>query len=327
MRRGRVTMIRFKRQPLHARPDTTLAIVFSFVGPGLAIALQADLIVGTATGKVYHTHPDCASLKKIAPENRVTFASVAMAEREGRRLCKTCEKLLARDSGAADKRKQPPKEPTATQPGASDATDGGNSTARVVKVLSGGTLVLDTGEKAMLQGVGIPLKQQEMARECQAAMSERALSQAVGFISRDGAPARDVHGRLKVHIIFNPGEPELGAVLISEGLAWAEPEVVFTRIFPYDKAEAEAWEKGKGIWKRLEGPAGQREVLVGRFARNYHPVNCRHEPLLIEPTRITINEAKARRLVPCDRYQMPKESSDATVSKSTRDKGTHEEKE
>ena len=327
MRRGRVTMIRFKRQPLRARPDTALAIVFSFVGPALAVALQADLIAGTASGKVYHTHPDCASLKKIAPENRVTFASVAMAEREGRRLCKTCEKLHARENGGADGKKQVKKEPTSTQPGASDATDGGNSTARVVKVLSGGTLVLDNGEKAVLQAVGIPLKQQEMARECHAAMSERALNQAVGSISREGVPIRDAHGRLKVHIIFNPGEPELGAVLISEGLAWAEPDVILTRIFPYDKAEAEAWEKGKGIWKRIEGPAGQREVLVGRFARNYHPVNCRHEPLLIEPARITINEAKARRLVPCDRYQMPKESSDATVSKSTRDKGTHEEEE
>lgn len=320
-------MIRFKRQLLRTRPGAASAIVFVFIGPVLALALQADLIVGTASGKVYHTHPDCASLKKIAPENRVSFTTVAMAEREGRRLCKTCEKLHTRDADRSAEKRPSESKPTSTQPDGSNTLDKAISSARVVKVLPGGTLLLDNGEKAMLHGVGMPGERQELARECHKMLNERASSGAVTTISRDESLMRDSLGRLCIHVVLASDGSDLGASLISEGLAWADPSTRMVRAYQYEKYEMEAWEKGKGIWKRLDGPAGQREVLVGRFAPCFHAVNCRHEVHLTEPTRITLNEAKARRLKPCDRYQMPREQTDATVSKSTREKGTHEEKE
>ncbi|MBI5764641.1 MAG: thermonuclease family protein [Planctomycetes bacterium] len=320
-------MIRFKRQPVRVRPDTALAIVFSFIGPVLALALQTDLIVGTASGKVYHTHPDCTSLKKIAPENRVSFTSVSMAEREGRRLCKTCEKLHARDGDRPGATKQSENKPASTQPDVANTSDGTIVSARVVKALPGGTLVLDNGDKAALHGVGVPVERQEMARECLKALSEQAPIGTVTAISRDESPVRDSLGRLCVHVVLASDGSDLGASLIREGLAWADPSTRPLRGSQYEKCEMEAWEKGKGIWKRLDGSAGQSDVLVGRFAPYFHPVNCRHEVHLTEPTRITLNEAKARRLKPCDRYQMPRLPSDATVSKSTLEKGTNEEKE
>ncbi len=306
-----------------------MVVVFVYAGSAAAKLPISDPIIGAANGKVYHTHPDCYSLKKIAAENRVTFGSVAMAEAEGRRQCKTCEKLHAKDAATKDGSTSNSEKTQSTQPSGPKWTNEDRTSVRVKTVLPGGTLILEKGEKATLVGVCFPLVRQEGAKETVRRVEERVSGVTVLLVGNTNQFGRDSLGRMRVSIQPSEGRPDLGAELIAEGLAWCDSTMDFSGHAEYLKKEKEAWEKGKGIWKRLDGGAGKREVLVGRYAAHYHPVDCRHEAHLIESNRITLNEAKARRLTPCDLYRTPEPATgeDASVRRSFQDKGTHEEKE
>jgi hypothetical protein len=51
----------------------------------------AAAIIGNKDSKIYH-QADCKMGAKIKPENKVTFASKAEAEKAGYKACKTCSK-------------------------------------------------------------------------------------------------------------------------------------------------------------------------------------------------------------------------------------------
>lgn len=305
------------------------AVVLVWTGLAIATLPTVDPIIGAANGKVYHTHPDCSAIKMITAENRVTFATVEQAETEGRRLCKSCEKLHAKNADQKSKVKSIAGKPRTTQPAVTKQTIDDRTNVRVKSVLPGGTLLLDKGEKATLAGVSFPLERQEMAAEAVRRVEERVNGVMVTLIWNANQYGRDSLGRMKISIQPSEGRPDLGAELIADGLAWCDTSVDFPGRAEYLKKEKEAWEKGKGIWKRLDGAAGKREVLVGRYATHYHPVDCGHEAHLIDSSRVTLNEAKARRLTPCETYQMTDADGqdDATARQTPKNKSTHEEKE
>jgi len=45
------------------------------------------------------------------------------------------------------------------------------------------------------------------------------------------------------------------------------------------------------------------KVVTGRGAIAYHEARCDHVKLLTEPREIELNEARARRLVPCEHFR------------------------
>lgn len=307
-----------------------ICFALATASPGLAGPDEpsGSAITGSANGKVYHIEPKCSAARKISAESRVTFASVAEAESQGRRLCKVCERLRAKQNKPAEPAKEAePSEPAKEQqPG-----DGGSpkprepnparsaSPAKVRKVLPGGTLVLESGDKVRLMGITCPAEGQPMAGETVAAIEKRVRGHAVAveyFKAEDGTRLRDLHGRALVLLGLDEKRPDLGAELILLGLAWVDRDGAFPNRPLYLGKESEAAASNIGIWRRLDGPAGQEAVVCGKFARQFHPTNCPHIEHMIDPLQITLNEARARRLVPCDRFRA--DSSGSSPSSAAR---------
>lgn len=287
----------------------------------------ADLVVGTKEGRVYHTQPECPSAKKIAVENRVTFKTASEAQAEGRRLCKTCEMLVAVAARPSDNNTGPTKpgqgQPPPATPKPTESELG--RAVHVKRVLAGGTVELDTGDKLRIEGLCLPQVGQDQAEEAVSFIQERLRGSKVRVSPRvgdDNAPIRDDLGRITGRLYLDDQKPDLADQLVAAGLAWAN------RCDPGDvgyylSLETEAWQKSRGIWKRFEGPAGRTEVLVGRYGLSYHPLGCPHAGHLTAISTITLNEAKARRLTPCDCYPAVVPISH-TASKSNNAKEKHE---
>lgn len=301
---------------------------------------------GSKDSKVYHTDAACPSGKKIIAENRIPFKSAADAEEQGRRLCRTCERRRASDKTreARDATAPPPPPPTdeparekrasrgkhaASQP--ADRTRNGTSTSdgarslidparqmTVRQVLPGGALVLDNGEKAHLLGVCSPEDRQPLAAEAVAHIEKLVKSRKCEQ-SWDGPASRpelrNENGQLLLYVAAGPNRIDLGGELIEKGLAWADRDRPCAKTDDYIAREQHAWSEGRGIWRRLDGVAGQARVLAGQYARYYHPIDCPHEVHLNEPSEITVNEAKARRLAPCCFYRAG--SSVAAIARET----------
>ncbi len=277
-------------------------------------------IIATKRSKVYHTRPDeCSSAKKIGAENKVHFVSKEEAEESGRRLCKRCEAL---DLKEQESRKPPPpgepepdepsdegsrprdpvRPPPSTEPSAALP-----EFVRVSEVLAGGTLVLDTGEKATVLGVICPERGQPAAREAVRFLTEQTQGRTIR-VDHDGSPClgdgRDALGRLMVYVTPEGDGRDLGGELIFQGYAWLDRDVRFDRQAEYARHEAEAWRAGRGIWARAENVnAGGEEVVIGRHAWNYHRPKCPHVAHLSNPLTMSLDEAKGRRLTPCSDYR------------------------
>jgi endonuclease YncB( thermonuclease family) len=303
--------------PFRALSPRWQVISILFLCVGLSRTAQAQTLYGTQTGKVYHNNLECPSGKKILEENRIKFADSKEAEDQGRRLCKTCQRM-------ASKKNPPPKptegkplapaEPT-SRPAKKTATSRpAIDPAHLIKITSiqaGGTLTLDTQEKARLLGVCLPERGQPFCDEAIELLEaqHRIRKCVTSWDDSQKVPTRDGYGRLQYYLKPVNGGSDLGAALLNEGLAWVDWEHSFGKQTGYFDLEYQAWVANRGMWKRLNGVAGMEKVETGRHAREYHPANCPHHAHLIESVTITINEAKARRLVPCAYYHTPFEKA------------------
>ncbi|MCB9853991.1 MAG: hypothetical protein H6819_12895 [Phycisphaerales bacterium] len=285
---------------------------------------MADTIVGTTSGKVYHNHPDeCGSAKRIQPDNITRFASKEEAERAGRRQCRSCAKL---DAKAAESRPRDDASQQGSRRGedssargvapvgpvrtASDRSVVSPSISRlpqlahVTRVIDGGTLELDTHDKACLLGVIVPMRGQPAARDAQRFIKEQTRDRLMKLSAPEPLNdpiGRDALGRWRVSIAPEGGR-DLAGELLFHGYAWLDRDRLTARTAEYARLEETAWSARRGIWRQLEGEAGQRIVATGRGATAYHDAKCEHVPHLTDPMQLTINEARARRLVPCSEY-------------------------
>lgn len=283
---------------------------------------SGDAVLGTKRGKVYHTHSEaCGSARMIGGANRVWFKSTEEAEKAGRRLCKRCQALDRKAKEAEEKvRNEPePSEPKKKagreRPGRSSTSRPAEKTApvvlpelaRVAAVLTGGTLVLDDGDKATLLGVVCPGSGQPRAKATVKWIREQTDGLTVQLVY-DNLPCsvqrRDALGRRLVYVTLGLDGRDLGAELLRKGHGWLDRSVQFQRRSAYVFRETEAWRRGWGIWKRQTGPSGQEEVVTGRHAWAYHRPGCTHLQHLVGLLRMTLNEAKERRLVLCGEYRV-----------------------
>jgi endonuclease YncB( thermonuclease family) len=284
--------------------------------------------VGTKNGKVYHLYPaECSTARRINAENIVRFASAEEAERAGRHLCKTCEKIRAKllaekMTGRSDKKggQTETARPGGDKPSATTRSADPEAPssavpqfARVKNILPGGTLELDVGEKVRLQGVVCPAGSQPLAKEAARFLEEQTRGRTVqlSFDSPACLPSqRDACGRLVAYLMPQPDGRDLGGELIFQGYAWLDREAMFDRQSEYARREEEAWRDQRGVWKPLEGEAGKQEVVTGRFAMHYHDAKCPHAALLTGKITMTLNEAKSRRLPPCPLYRAKRRADD-----------------
>ncbi len=283
----------------------------------------AESIIGTAKGKVYHNHPEkCSSAKRIQSDNVTRFESRADAERAGRRQCRSCAKI---DKDAAAKSEADTRTPSQPPSGgaskavipqkpvrlATDSTATSQSGVRLPqlvhakRIIDGGTIELDTGDKAGLLGIVVPNRGQPAARDACRFIKEQTHDRLLK-LSLPAAPGdtmvRDALGRWRVSI--NPqGGRDLAGELVFQGYAWLNRGRFTSRSEEYSRLEEAAWSAGRGIWRQLDGDDGQRIVMTGRGATEYHDKKCAHVPHLTDPMQLAINEARARRLVPCDDYR------------------------
>lgn len=297
--------------------------------PALSVSAAPDAsggsVLGTKRGKVYHTHSEaCGSARMIGEANRVWFKSIAEAVKAGRRLCKRCETLDRKAEEAEEAAKEARAEPPPPEPKrkSGEERSGRSSTsrpaemsapaalpelARVTVVLTGGTLVLDNGDKATLLGVICPESGQARAKATAKWIREQTDGLTVQLV-HDVLPCsvqrRDALGRRLVYVRLGPRGRDLGAELLRKGYGWLDRSVQFQRRSAYILREGKAWRKGWGIWKRQTGPSGQEEVVTGRHAWAYHRPGCSHLQHLVGLLRMTLNEAKERRLVPCGAYRV-----------------------
>jgi endonuclease YncB( thermonuclease family) len=268
-------------------------LVLSIVAP-----LRADSVIAAVEGKVYHSEADCVALRKVESVNRLVYKTAAEAEAAGLRRCKLCERRAARRTQADSSEKLDRKPPATTQPDRSDS-----NSVEIESISSEADFLLKDGDRLSLLGVAMPLSGQEGHDEA-VAILRKQLTAGTAISTRPlGGIERDDFGRLLAYLEAGDDRQDLGCLLISSGLAWPRANCEHPHRGDYLRLEAEAWQKGLGIWKRLEGEAGQVEVVVGRFARSYHGEACPHDRYLIEPSKVPLNEAKARRLTPCELYQ------------------------
>lgn len=281
-----------------------------------ALRAAADEVVGTKKGKVYHTHlDDCSAAKNINGDNIVRWTSEDEAKKEGRRLCKSCAKV---DERAKKKAAEPPdtsRPPKSKRPSNKDVDETESEDtpptnaieARVKKVLTGGTLLLDNGDKVRLFGLVAPQLGQPLADETVRFIQKQTKGRTVHLAPLEGVatkPRRDGLGRMLAFVAVGRGDSDLGGELITEGLAAVDRSVEFERLDDYLRREDDAAWAGRGIWKKLDGPDGEIEVVTGKHTHEYHAADCPHGMHLIEPTTITVNEAKGRRLHPCEYYRV-----------------------
>ena len=288
-------------------PIFLFIVTGSMVGPRVAIGEE---VIGAKKAKVYHTHPnEGAATKKINDDNKVKFESVKAAKAQGRRLCKICLDLDEKGSlndrvAERDKNKKPRRK--SGEPFKPDNNSLlHHEQATIKNVFSDTTLVLEDGQKVCLWGVVCPAQGQPDHPEAMSLLEQRVKGESVEY-AWDGSvvsPSRDRFGRLRVYILLDDLQKDVGMELISQGLAWVDRDTECGRSNVYLQFEEKAWQEGRGVWARLNGAAGKRDVLIGRGGWQYHPLKCEHKQILTAPSTATINEAKARRLSPCDHFK------------------------
>ncbi len=283
-------------------------------------------VMGAQKSKVYHTQPDrCGAAKTIASGNRISFKSVQEAETEGRRQCKSCARIEEKMKEEASKPKKPETpggEDTKTEPrkgktesdegsepgrrpaqpaSTTDAESGIVEIVKVARVLPGATLELEGGERVRLTGIGAPINGQPIARETQKKLEKlvKGRKVTVAWAAEDES-IRDRYGRRAAYAAIGSDREDIGGRLIQEGLAWVDRSSDFSQLSEYLRREDDAAWGQRGVWKRLKGSHGAAKVIVGKFTREYHSPYCPHAALLTEPATISVNEAKGRRLAPCE---------------------------
>lgn len=131
--------------------------------------------------------------------------------------------------------------------------DGGS--ARVVRVIDGDTVVLDSGREVRFVGIQapkLPLGRRNfptwpMANEVKAALEKMALEKTVRL--RLAPTPKDRHGRILAHLVTEPGGMWLQGELLSRGLArvytFPDNRVLGRELL---RLERQARAEGRGIW-------------------------------------------------------------------------------
>ena len=311
------------------RRQSLIFVILSFAVAGLCPGVATAEVMGAKKSKVYHTQPDrCGPAKNIASGNKVTFKDIKEAEGEGRRKCKTCARIEENMKEEEPKKKEPPPsrgggrgQPKKEEPaGGTEPVEQERSrpvekveqppavveTVRVKRVLPGATLELETGERVRLAGVGVPIADQPMADEVFARVEKLVKGRKVTLAwMASGESGRDRFGRRAAFAVVGSDKEDIGGLLISDGLAWVDRSTTFELLSEYLRREDDAAWSQRGIWLRTKGAKGAASVVVGKFTREYHSPDCPHAVLLIEPASISVNEAKGRRLTPCEFWRAP----------------------
>lgn len=273
-----------------------------------------DEIIATKKSKVYHDRA-CSSAKKIGGANKVRFESVEEAERSGRRRCRFCERVAAKEAappperrsegtGAPNERSKPPDAPRPGKPGPARAetpTPPGVE-GRIKEVLPGGTLVRDNGDRLRLVGVSCPEAGQALAQDAVRFIQRQTRRRTVLMeipTDAEGRVRRDALGRVLATVRVQPGNVDLASELLRKGLAWLDHEFRSGQHAEYQRlVDAAAWGE-QGVWARAAGKAGRRPVVIGKHAAHFHAPDCPHVPHLTDTKTVTINQAKDKRLTPC----------------------------
>jgi len=300
-----------------------LALVV-FIGAALSASIaSARECIGTQKSKIYHTQPlRCGSAKRIQGDNRVVFKDAKEAERAGRRQCKRCAQLDAKEDKANADQEQRPlmgggrpaprrntngrKEGIVPPPTDVSPDVGLPRMVRIKKILPAGTLELESGKRVCFDGVIVPNENQPHAFDARDAIQHESQGRLMRMVqdSHRGVPAgRDGLGRWRVRLAADDGGRDLAGELVYAGYAWLDRSRWTNRWDELSRLEENAWRAGRGIWQQLDGPAGQMKVVTGRGAIAYHEARCDHVKLLTEPREIELNEARARRLVPCEHFR------------------------
>lgn len=307
------------------RRHSLIFVILSLAVAGLCPGVAAAEIMGAKKSKVYHTQPDrCGPAKNIASGNKVTFKDIKEAEGEGRRKCKTCARIEENMKEEEPKKKEPPPsrgsekdQPKKTEPSGGEAGPPEQErtqptekdeplptvveTVKVKRVLPGATLELESGERVRLAGVGVPIADQPLADEVFARIEKQVKGRKVTLAwMPTGESGRDRFGRRAAFAVVGSDKEDIGGLLISDGLAWVDRSANFELLSEYLRREDDAAWSQRGVWKRTKGADGAATVVVGKFTREYHSPDCPHAVLLIEPASISVNEAKGRRLTPCE---------------------------
>lgn len=305
-----------------------LAILLAVTLSAVGVSPAEEQVVAAKKSKVYHTR-DCSGSANIEASNKVRFKSEKEAAAEGRRLCKFCARLMAKEKDAAKAKdekpaKKPKKQPAGdkqaqrpedaeetppTEPASKEASENAPVVAvhklalRVKAILPGGTIILESGERARLAGVNCPMNGQRLAEEAATFMGRQLAGRKVQLAwhqTPEGPMPRDDLGRLMAFVSVGSNDTDIAVEMLLEGLAWVDHEVACPRRGDYLKHEDDAAWSQRGVWKRLPDAAGQQEAVVGKHTHKYHAPDCPHTDHLIEPAKITLNEAKGRRLSPCE---------------------------
>jgi len=283
----------------------------------------AQECIGTQKSKIYHTHPQkCGSARRIQGDNRVVFKDAKEAERAGRRQCRRCAQLDAKaDDDDKDNNRRPlmgGKRPAPQRekdgrvadpipPPVDVAPDRAlPRLVRIKKIMPAGTLELESGMRVCFDGVVVPNENQPHALDARDAIQHEAQGRLMRMVqdSHRGVPAGcDGLGRWRVRLAADDGGRDLAGELIYAGYAWLDRSRWTTRWEELSRLEENAWRAGRGIWQQLDGPAGKMKVVTGRGAVAYHEPRCDHVKLLTEPRELELNEARARRLVPCEHFR------------------------
>lgn len=300
-----------------------LAIFFSCLVLLLSFDVaMAERCIGTQKSKIFHNHPKaCGSASRIQEDNQVVFKDASEARRAGRRQCRRCARLdsESKDDGAKDD-DQPSQQPLG-QP-----VRGGNlppirlmppadanpaakllpQMVRIKRILPAGTLQLDNGDTVCFDGIIVPNEDQPHARDARDYIdlqTQGRLMQLAQDAHHGVIAGRDGLGRLRVRLAANDGGRDLAGELVHAGFAWVDRSRWTSRWDELSRLEENAWRGGRGIWQQLDGAAGKVSVVIGRDAVAYHERRCNHVKLLTDARDIELNEARARRLVPCEHFR------------------------
>lgn len=303
-----------KKRPFGRASMFALAVVpMLFVGVALA-----EQFIGTQKGKVYHSRPDeCNSARRIRTDNRIVFKDAAEAEKAGRRLCRTCAAI---EKKSKDETPQPirnngvpthtngdspsPVQPTSLANPAPTASGETTPTlARIEKILSSGTLELDSGDRVCLEGVIVPNEEQPLSDEARQFITDQTNGRLMRIHRDESGGGRDTLGRWRVQMAATDGGRDLAGELIYLGYAWLDRSRPTARWDELARLEEAAWRGQRGIWEPIDERAGRMPVMIGRGATEYHERRCDHVEHLTEPQEVTLNEARARRLVPCAEFR------------------------
>lgn len=190
--------------------------------------------------------------------------------------------------------------------------DGLPATGKVVAVVDGDTIRLQSGERVRLIGVDTPetvhpsKPVQAFGKEA-SAYTRRHLEGESVRLTYDQANAatkhRDKYRRLLAYVVRERDNFDINAELIRQGYAHAYTQYPLSRNDEFLGYQREAREQGRGLWApalpTARGPPADEiksEVYVTRTGAKYHRSGCRY--LSKSKIPISLEDAK-RRYSPC----------------------------